>query len=987
MADPSEDIQLRAAALKNIEAILNARQRAERELMAAKAVLEKRTEELQQQRERFEVTLASIGDAVITTDVEGRISYLNAVAETMTGWQLPEVQGRPLLDAFRIINEDTRDLAENPIDKVLTSGQVVALANHTALISRDGTELSIEDSAAPIRNPQGNMVGAVMVFHDVSRRRKAERALRASEERLRAVFSQAALGIAIADLDGRLLETNAKFGSILGYSVEELRERTFIDLTHPEDVAETQAHVKRLLEGKIENYALEKRYLRKDGKAIWSNTTVTLLRKESGEAEQFIGIIQDITDRKHSEELLSRLAAIVEYSDDAIITKTLEGVITTWNPAAQRIFGYTAAEAIGQPVTLLIPDDQLDEEPGILSRLRAGERIDHYETIRRRKDGTLFNVSLTVSPLKDASGRTIGASKIARDITRQKRAEEIIRDQADILELLNATGKTITSQLDLKNVLQTVTDTATQLSGARFGAFFYNVVNEHGEALQLYTLSGAEREAFEQYGIPRDAPIFRPTFHGERAVRSDDITQDPRYRALAPLQGLSQGPLKVRSYLAVPVISGSRQVMGSLLFGHPDAGVFTERAEQLVIGVAAQAAVAMDNARLYEAAQREIASREAAEAALRETDQRKDEFLATLAHELRNPLAPIRQATLISQSPAATEEQKRWSHEVITRQVRHMSLLLDDLLDISRITRGTLELRTEMTELAQVVDAAVETSRPTIESKHHALTIELPREPARFAADPLRMAQVLSNLLTNAAKYTDPHGTIRLRATADAHTIEVSVTDTGIGISADAIPAVFTMFSQVKSAQDRSEGGLGIGLALSRGVVDLHGGTIEARSAGAGQGSEFIVRIPRRVVSNEPAAAPAPVVRAPVVKRRVLIADDNRDAAESLAMLLEMDGHTVTVMHDGSQALASIESSRPDVALLDIGMPEIDGYEVARRVRGDTRNQQMLLIAVTGWGQETDKARATAAGFDLHFTKPVEPQQLIELLRSEPSAR
>jgi PAS domain S-box-containing protein len=983
MSENPEELQLRTAALKNIEAILNARQRAERDLMAAKAVLEKRTEELQQQRERFEVTLASIGDAVITTDVEGRISYLNAVAENMTGWHLTEVQGRPLLDAFHIINEETRTVAENPIAKVLTSGEVVGLANHTALISRNGVEVSIEDSAAPIRSPQGNVVGAVMVFHDVSRRRKAERALRASEERLRAVFSQAALGIAVAGLDGHFLEANAKVSSILGYSIEELRERTFLELTHPDDVAETEVQVRRLLDGEIKSYELEKRYLRKDGRSIWSNTTVTLLRKETGEAEQLIGIIQDITDRKQSEEQLSRLAAIVEFSDDAIITKTLDGIITTWNPGAQRIFGYSAAETIGNPVTMLIPDNHLNEEPGILARLRAGERIDHYETIRRRKDGTLINVSLTVSPLKNAAGQVIGASKIARDITAQKRAEEIIRDQADVLELLNATGKSITSKLDLQNVLQTVTDTARQLSGAKFGAFFYNVIDEQGEALALYTLSGADREAFEKIGFPRNTPIFGPTFIDASVVRSDDITRDARYAALSPADSISDGDPMVRSYLAVPVISGSKAIMGSLLFGHPDVGVFTERSQQLVIGVAAQAAVAMDNARLYEAAQREIASREIAEAALRETDQRKDEFLATLAHELRNPLAPIRQATLISMSAAATDEQKRWSHEVITRQVRHMSLLLDDLLDISRITRGTLELRTEMTELAAVVDAAVETSRPTIESKHHALSIALPREPVRFAADPLRLAQVLSNLLTNAAKYTDPHGSIRLRATAEAGAVEVSVLDNGIGLSADALPAVFTMFSQVKSTQDRSEGGLGIGLALSKGVVELHGGTLEARSAGPGKGSEFIVRIPRRVVRTEPPASAAPVAAEPAFKRRVLIADDNRDAAESLAMLLEMDGHSVTVVHDGIEALASIEASRPEVALVDIGMPEVDGYEVARRVRGDTRNQQILLIAVTGWGQETDKTRALAAGFDLHFTKPVEPTQLIELLRAE----
>ncbi len=681
--------------------------------------------------------------------------------------------------------------------------------------------------------------------------------------------------------------------------------------------------------------------------------------------------------------MLAHMAAVVEYSDDAIITKTMNGIISSWNPGAQRLFGYTAEEAIGKPVTLLIPDNHLNEEPEILERLRRGERIDHYETIRRRKNGELFNVSLTVSPIKDSSGRVIGASKIARDITRQKRSEDVIREQAHILSLLDTTGKSIASQLDLQNVLQTVTDAATQLTDAKFGAFFYNVVNEQGEAFLLYTLSGAPREAFEQLGLPRNTPVFHPTFTGQGVVRSPDITQDPRYGTMAPHHGMPKGHLPVRSYLAAPVVSRSGEVMGGLFFGHPEADRFTERAEHLVVGIAAQAAVAMDNARLYEAAQREIASRERAEAALRETDQRKDEFLATLAHELRNPLAPIRQATMISMSAGASDEQKRWSHEVITRQVRHMSLLLDDLLDISRITRGTLELRTEMADLAAVVDSAVETSRPIIDSKRHTLRVELPVKPLQFAADPLRMAQVLSNLLTNAAKYTDPRGTIQLRATADEQWVEISVTDSGVGLSQEALSAVFSMFSQVRSTQDRSEGGLGIGLALSKGIVQLHGGTIEARSAGPGKGSQFVVRIPRRAVAGTPqelTTAPEPV---PTRKRNVLIADDNRDAADSLAMLLQMSGHAVTVVHDGQQALVGIEATRPEVALLDIGMPELDGYEVARRVRLDTRIRNTLLIAVTGWGQENDKARAAAAGFDLHFTKPVEPQKLIELLGGE----
>ena len=698
-------------------------------------------------------------------------------------------------------------------------------------------------------------------------------------------------------------------------------------------------------------------------------------------------IIQDHADSKPSAEMLSHLAAVIEYSDDAIITKTLNGIISSWNPGAQRLFGYTAAEAIGKPVTMLIPDNYLDEEPGILDRLRRGERIDHYETIRRRKNGELINVSLTVSPIKDGTGRIIGASKIARDITRQKRSEELIREQAHVFALLDTTGKTIASQLDLQNVLQTVTDTATQLTGAKFGAFFYNIISDQGEAFLLYTLSGAPREAFEKFGLPRNTAIFNPTFTGKGVVRSPDITKDPRYGKMAPHHGMPKGHLPVRSYLAVPVISRSGDVMGGLFFGHPDPDRFTERAEQLVVGVAAQATVAMDNARLYEAAQREIASRERAEAALRETDQRKDEFLATLAHELRNPLAPIRQATIISMSPGASDEQKQWSHEVITRQVRHMSLLLDDLLDISRITRGMLELRTEMADLAEVVEAAIETSRPVIDAKLHSLQLDLPAEPTQFAADPLRLAQVVSNLLTNAAKYTDPRGTIQVRATADDHNVEISVTDSGVGLTQDALSAVFTMFSQVRSTQDRSEGGLGIGLALSKGVVELHGGTIEAHSAGPGKGSEFIVRLPRRTVAGSLPATTTATAPAQTRKRRVLIADDNRDAADSISMLLQMAGHEVTVAYDGQQALENIETLRPEVALLDIGMPGLDGFEVARRVRLDIRIRNTLLIAVTGWGQASDKARALAAGFDLHFTKPVEPATLIDLLGKKLSTR
>jgi len=378
----------------------------------------------------------------------------------------------------------------------------------------------------------------------------------------------------------------------------------------------------------------------------------------------------------------------------------------------------------------------------------------------------------------------------------------------------------------------------------------------------------------------------------------------------------------------------------------------------------------------------EVAMRKRAEQALLEADRRKDEFLATLAHELRNPLAPIRQAAMIAKAPEATEAQKRWSYDVISRQVHHMSLLLDDLLDVSRITRGMLTLRTKMTDLAAVIDAAVETARPSIDAKRHRLSTSVPEETIVFAADPMRLAQVLSNLLTNAAKYTDPGGEIRLEARADAQHVTLIVSDNGIGMAPEALSKVFVMFAQVQSTQDRSEGGLGIGLALAKGLVDLHGGTLEAASAGPGGGSEFVVRLPRRTMSLAAQADTIPMPGSERVPRRILIADDNRDAAESLAVLMRLEGHDVTLAHTGREALACFEAVLPEVAVLDIGMPDLDGYEVARRVRQHSLGSAVTLIAVTGWGQDTDIAHALRAGFNHHFTKPVEPEKLCRLLQS-----
>jgi signal transduction histidine kinase len=358
---------------------------------------------------------------------------------------------------------------------------------------------------------------------------------------------------------------------------------------------------------------------------------------------------------------------------------------------------------------------------------------------------------------------------------------------------------------------------------------------------------------------------------------------------------------------------------------------------------------------------------------LEAADRRKDEFLATLAHELRNPLAPIRQATTLARAPAAHAARRMWALDVIDRQAGHMALLLDDLLDISRISRGSLALRLQPVELSEVVDAALETARPLVDRKKHQVDVKLPRQPVLVQVDPVRLAQVVSNLLSNAAKYTDEGGRIEVEGGVSGEGVVLRVRDNGIGLSAQAQRAIFTMFSQVSSALDRSEGGLGIGLALSRGLVALHGGTLEAHSEGEGRGSEFTVRLPRSVVltpavQQEKQAPDATPRRG----RAVLVADDNADALQTMAALLEMEGHAVETATDGEQALAAAGRLRPDVAVLDIGMPGLNGYEVARRIREQPWGAAIRLIAVTGWGQAEDVQRARASGFDHHVTKPVD---------------
>jgi signal transduction histidine kinase/CheY-like chemotaxis protein len=364
-------------------------------------------------------------------------------------------------------------------------------------------------------------------------------------------------------------------------------------------------------------------------------------------------------------------------------------------------------------------------------------------------------------------------------------------------------------------------------------------------------------------------------------------------------------------------------------------------------------------------------------------DRRKDEFLATLAHELRNPLAPIKAAARVAKSPNVTEAQLQWSHDVIDRQVQHMARLLDDLLDVSRLTQGKLDMRRERVELAAIIDTALETATPIIDLHGHHLSVTLPNEAVNLDADALRLAQAFANILINAAKYTEPNGHIALSGFVEESAVVVSVRDSGIGIAPEMLASVFDMFSQATSALDCTGGGLGIGLAVVRGVVELHGGSVKARSEGLGRGSEFTIRLPLPQPAKKQAMKPGKKGQADSrpEPRKIVVVDDNRDAVESLTLLLNLDGHEVLGTQAGDHALELAASARPEVILLDIGMPKMNGYEVAKRIRAEPWGARITLIAVTGWGQIEDVQRAKAAGFDHHLTKPIDHDDLRSLLR------
>ncbi|MEO7092229.1 MAG: ATP-binding protein, partial [Polyangiales bacterium] len=571
------------------------------------------------------------------------------------------------------------------------------------------------------------------------------------------------------------------------------------------------------------------------------------------------------------------------------------------------------------------------------------------------------------------------------------RTKEALEEETRILELLNQTGAALASKLDLQGLVQAVTDAGTQMSGAQFGAFFYTVANPEGGVFTLYVLSGAPREAFEKFGHPRATPIFAPTFRGEGVIRLADVREDPRYGKMGPHHGMPPGHLPVRSYLAVPVVTRTGEVIGGLFFGHSEAGIFTERAERLIVGLAAQASIAIDNARLYEQAKRSADERaqllEAERVARLEVERvslLKDEFLATLSHELRTPLTSILGWSQILMSRTEPGSEIRRGVETIGRNARAQAQLIEDLLDMNRIVSGKIRLDVQLVDLASIVESAIESMRPSAEAKSIVVRKTVDPNAGPLHGDPNRIHQIVWNLLTNAVKFTPKSGKIDVIVQRVNSHVEIVVHDTGMGISPDFLPHIFERFRQADSSATRKFGGLGLGLSIVKHLVELHGGSVRAESDGEKHGATFTVSLPVRALresgpalrehptTGNPSVVPAASPAVSLAGLRVLVIDDERDARELLHAILVDAGADAFTAASADEGLALVKSRRPHVIVSDIGMPERDGYDLIRDVRSLAADAggKTPAIALTAFARSEDRTRAMLAGFQVHVSKP-----------------
>jgi PAS domain S-box-containing protein len=643
--------------------------------------------------------------------------------------------------------------------------------------------------------------------------------------------------------------------------------------------------------------------------------------------------LRDISERKRAEAVNQRYAAIVESSEDAIVSKDLKGIIKSWNKGAERIFGYTQDEVIGKSVTILIPEDRFDEEPEILGNISAGRRVEHYETVRRRKDGTLINISITVSPIVNENGEIIGASKIARDISDREIVDKKIRFQASLLDAVEQA--VIATDLD-----------GTILYWNRFAESLYGWTPKEtlgANVIDIIPTTATREEASEILTKLREGA----SWSGEFLARRKDGSSFP-----------------------------------SLVTDSPIFDKFGE-----LIGIVGVSIDITDRKNAEDERTRLLESERQARSEAEEANRLKDEFLATLSHELRNPLNVILgYAEVLLRS----EEAKKSSFvsraaEILKRNALAQSQLVRDLLDLSRLHMGKLTLNRETICLTGAIQNAVETVRDEANEKGVEIRIDMPDDMVFVDADSLRMEQIVWNLLNNAVKFTPPGGSVRLHLTTSGDQAQLVVTDTGQGIEAEFLPHVFEMFRQADATISRRHGGMGIGLALVQELVDLQDGSVSVYSAGQGHGAQFTIKMPLSQTKGAAKTMGRLVEPGALSRMRILVVDDSADTVDMLRHLFEMDGAAVKTASGGKEALEIAAKETFDVILSDISMPGMDGFEFLKRLRRLPDCQEVPVLALTGFGRVEDVERAKAEGFFSHVTKPVDVGNIVEILQKLPA--
>jgi PAS domain S-box-containing protein len=804
-------------------------------LHRAKDAAENALDHANEKRDLLRVTLASIGDGVVVTDERGGVVLINSVAETLTGWGQDEARGRPLAEVFRIINEDTRRPVADPCEKVLATGTVVGLANHTVLISKDTTERPIDDSAAPIIDDAGKLRGVVVVFRDVSDKRRVDSELRQNERELADFFENAALPLHATGPDGTILRANQGELDMLGYGRDEYIGRNIAEF-----------HV-----------------------------------------------------------------------DQRAIAK-------------------------------------------ILARIARGEVMHSYEARLRCKDGSIKDVLVT-SSVTWSDGGLAQVRCFTRDITHRKQAE-------DALVFLARAGSALSALVDRESALQQASKLAVPFLAD--WCVVYVIDEQKGIDYFAHAHRDPRQEQLLATMLSRFPLDWKSDASSVRALRTGkpQFVENMSEEYLASMAQSDEHLAMIRelgshSVISVPIRIRDRTIGVIGLVATDPNRRYTPREVGLAESFAERVATAVDNAELFHE--------------VMDANRQKDEFLAMLAHELRNPLAAIRYTVALGKMSNTGPVDELLN--IVDRQSQNLARLIDDLLDVSRISRDKVTLQMEYVDAAAVINQAATTVRPLIEQRRHELIVELAKEPMPLFVDPTRAEQIIANLLTNAAKYTPESGVVRVTAWPERGHVFIRVIDNGIGLSPEMCGRVFDLFAQADRGLDRSEGGLGIGLTVARRLAEMHGGSISVESAGLGRGSAFTVRLPLAAQSEGEARLSSHPTVGPPARLRIMVVDDNHDTATSAAMLLRAYGHDVETAYDGPAALELARSFEPHAVLLDIGLPGMNGFEVAKSLRSDGF-EATTIVAVSGYGQAEDRVRSQEAGFDYHFVKPVDYSAVLAVL-------